>query len=223
MIIRFRPSLTAAFAFLVLMCGAPAAAQKTRPATPPGPRLEGPVADSVRGVLQAYVDAVSRQDGEAAARLVTRATRDHYARMRDMAVSAPEARVRAMPLMDRMYILMMRHLIPIDELRVLAGDAVFAYTITHGWLGSDAQTLPPGASEVYGEGDRAVLRMGPEDVQLMREDGAWRWDMMPLIQAASAEFAPEPGTGMTEDDLLMQVLEYSNGRRPSRDIWQPLP
>jgi hypothetical protein len=223
MIIRCRSTLLAVLALLVLVCGAPAAAQPPAEA-PPYPPLRGAEADAVLGVLRQYVDAVSRGDGEAAARLVTRGTRGYYARMRDMAVAAPEAEVRAAPLMDRLSILMMRHLIPPGDLRALTGDAVFAYTVAHGWLGEDAGRMPPGPLEVYGEAGRAIIRM--EDgsaTHFVREDGAWRWDMLPDIQAASTSLAPDPADGLTEDEFVILVLEAGSGREVSPTIWQPLP
>jgi hypothetical protein len=219
MIARLRSRLPAVLALLVLACGAPAAAQPAPQAPyPPLPEAE---ADAVRQVLREYVDAVARGDGEAAARLVTRGTRGYYARMRDMAVSAPEAEVRAMPLMERFSILMMRHFIPPDDLRALTGDAVFAYTIAHGWLGEEGARMPPEPLEVYGEGGRAVIRAGDSDLPFVREDGAWRWDMLAVIQAAGASLAPEPG--MTEDEFVIAVLEGSSGRKVPPTIWQPLP
>lgn len=228
-------SIAAPAAALALLCAVHTSAVAQpggRPGEPPPsaapgnpapyPRIEGAQADSVRDALRAYLEAVVRSDGPAAARLVTRSTRAYYARMRDMAVSAPEAQVRAAPLMDRLSILLMRHRIPADVLRGLAGDAVFAHTVTDGWMSETAGTPPPVNGDVYGEGDRAFLSLGAEDVHLVREEGAWRWDMTPMLQAASAEMAPGPDSGMTEDEFLMFVLRYATGRDPSPDIWQPL-
>jgi hypothetical protein len=230
-------------AVLVLAHATPAAAQKVRPAPaarpsaawsdtippeeppPPGPPLPAAEADAVRAVLRDYVAATQRGDGAAAARLVTRETREYYARMARMAVSAPEVQVRAAPLMERMMILMYRHRVPAAELRRLSADAAFAYTIDHGWVSGNEDADPLlSAAGVFGERDRAVLRDGNgEDVHFLREDGAWRWDMMPTLVAASTTFAPDPDSGMTEDEFVMFVLRFSNGRDPSPDIWQPLP
>ncbi|HEU4884023.1 MAG TPA: hypothetical protein VFT45_17310 [Longimicrobium sp.] len=216
-----------AAAVLVLAHVTPAAAQDTIPPDEPGPpypALAPAEAQAVRAAAQAYISAAGSREGTAAARLVSRGTRDYYARMAQLAVSAPETQVRAAPLMERMMILMYRHRVPAADLRALAGDAAFAYTIDEGWVAQDAEAGGVLAeAEVYGEGDQAVIWMGGDGVYFRREDGGWRWDMTPTLLAASTTMAPPPDSGMTEDEFVMFVLKYSNGRDPSPDIWQPLP
>ncbi|HEX6373042.1 MAG TPA: hypothetical protein VF006_29235 [Longimicrobium sp.] len=212
MALSFR-SLASAAAVLALLYGAPGAAQTITPAD----------AEAIRGVVREYQQAADRRDGAAAARLVTRDTRGYYGRMRDMAVSAPEQQVRAAPLMDRFTILLYRHRVPADELRALPADSAFAYTIRAGWVAGDAEDDVAAQGEIVGQGDRAVLRIEEEEIHFLREDGAWRWDMMPSLLAASEAFAPDPDSGMTEDEFVMFVLKHSDGRDPSPDIWQPLP
>lgn len=218
-----------ALAALVLAHAAKAAAQDTIPQPEdfsgrgdvPLPQAE---ADAVRAAARDYIAAAHGRDGAAAARLVSRETRAHYARLARLAVSAPEAQVRAAPLMERLMILMYRHRVPAADLRGLAGDAAFAYTIDEGWVSGDADGGPDVSQvPVYGKDDHAVLGDGEAAVYFIREDGAWRWDMMPTVRAASATLAPPPDSGMTEDEFVMFVLKYSSGRDPSPDIWRPLP
>lgn len=226
------PSLRAALLVLLAVCFAvPAAALQGQPPStvappeeppPPYPPLAGPDADAIRATVRDYQAAILRRDGPAAARLVSRESRGYYARMRDMAVSAPEAQVRAAPLMDRMTILMYRHRVPAGQLRALAGDAAFAHTINDGWVtGMDGQDIAARA-EIYGQGDRAVIRY-EGDMHLVREEGAWRLDMMPILLAASEEFAEGMESPAEQDEFLLFVMKHSNGRDPSPDIWQPLP
>lgn len=221
-----RSALSMAVAALVLAFAAPASAQDTIPGEdfsgyPLLPKVE---AEAVRAVARDYIAAARQRDGTAAARLVSRETREYYARMAAMAVSAPEAQVRAAPLMERIMILMYRHRVPAGELRSLAGDAAFAYTIDQGWVSKDAEEDPDlSGVDVFGGADHAIMGEGPETIFFVKEDGGWRWDMMRTIQAASTSLAPPPGSGMTEDDFVMYILKYSNGRDPSPRIWRPLP
>jgi hypothetical protein len=236
MVLSLRSALSTAVAVLVMAHGAPAAAQKTRPAPaepppaqvppetpPPYPPLEGADAQAIRGVVREYQQAVARRDGAAAARLVTRDTRGYYGRMRDMAVAAPEAQVRAAPLMERLMILMYRHRVAAGELRALPADSAFAYTIRAGWLAGDADDDVASQGQIFGQDDRAILRIEGEDVHFLREGGVWRWDMVPTLMAASEAFAPDPDSGMTEDEFVIFVLEQGTGQPVSPRIWQPLP
>lgn len=228
-------SLLAAAVALLLAHGTPASAQKTPPPgaepqpalvppeepPPPYPPLRGAEAEAVRDVVRRYQDAVGRRDGAAAARLVTAETRAFYGRMRDMAVYSPEAEVRAAPLIERISILMFRHRVPADELRALPADSAFAYTIRSGWVTATDGDDFADQAEVYGEGDRAALR-NVGDTFFVREDGAWRWDMMPMILGASEEFGEGLESREEEDEFTMLVLRMSNGREPSPEIWKPV-
>ena len=214
-------------AVLVLAHAAPAAAQppgSTHPqaAEPAYPPLAGPDADAIRDVVRQYQAAISRRDGPAAARLVSRDTRAYYTRLLGMAVSATEEQVRAAPLMDRVTILLYRHRTAPGELRALAADQAFAHTISAGWVTATEGEELASRSEAFGEGDRAILRYDG-DTHFVREDGIWRWDMMALIQAATAEMEEGMASREEEDEFLMFVLKQSDGRDPSPDIWQPLP
>lgn len=227
--LSIRSALPMAVAVLVMALAAPAAAQPPGSAQPPAeepappyPPLQGADAEAIRNVVRQYQDAIQRRDGAAAARLVTRGTRDYYARLRDLAVSATEEQVRAAPLMDRVTILLYRHRTAPGELRAVPADAAFAYTIDAGWVTATEGEELASRSQVYGQGDRAILRYDG-DTHFVREDGVWRWDMMPLILAASAELADGLAAPEEEDEFLMFVLKQSDGRDPSPDIWQPLP
>jgi hypothetical protein len=179
-------------------------------------------AEAMRSVLQGYLDAVRRHDGTAATQAVTRDTRAYYARMRDMAMTAPEAQVRTLPLMDRVSVLMYRHRVPAEVLRTLTGDAAFAHTVSEGWVARTANWQPSATAPVYGNGDRAVVREGGMNVQMVREEGAWRWDMMPVIRAASTQFTASLPAGMKEDEFVLLVLSSASGRPVSPTVWQPV-
>ena len=213
---------------LVAALAAPCRAQTDtvapeEPGIPPGfTALSGVEAQSVRAALQGYAAAVRRRDGSAAAQAVSRATRAYYAQMRDLAMTAPEAQVRALPLMDRISVLMYRHRVPAGVLRTLTGDAAFAHTVSEGWVARTATGQWSATAPVFGNGDRAIVRDGGLDVQMVREEGAWRWDMMPFIRAASTQFTQNLPAGMTENDFVLLVLSTSTGRPASPSVWQPV-
>jgi hypothetical protein len=217
-------------ALLLAALAAPSVAQEIPRVDPSSPGfrellpLPAAQADSVRAVLLGYVAAVRQRDGAVATRAVSRATRAYYAQMAELARTAPEAQVRALPLMDRISVLMYRHRIPPAVLRTLTGDSAFAYTVSEGWVAKTMTDDPfPPAMDVYGEGDSAIVPHRGMTVQLVREEGAWRWDMTSIIRSASETFAASIPRGMKEDDFILFVLQYSNGRTPTPTIWKPMP
>jgi len=188
------------------------------PGPPPGfTAMPAAGADSVRAVLRGYLEAVRSHDGTAAARLVTRGTRAYYAQMRDLAMTASEAKVRDLALIDRLSVLMLRHRVPPDVLRTLTGDSVFAYTISDGWVQAPAAD-PPAPTLVFANGDRAMMKLEGLFLQMQREEGAWRWDMLPVIRS-DAMRVPD---GMKEEDFISLVLQTSNGRPMTPSVWQPV-
>lgn len=174
--------------------------------------------------MHGYIDALRRHDGAAGVRAVSRGTRDHYARMRDLALTAPEAQVRALPLMDRAAVLMYRHRVPPAVLRTLEGDSAFAYTIRDGWVDQTAPREPPAIEELWGKGDRAVVQGGlAAGVEFVREDGVWRWDMVPVLRTSGEQFTRQLPAGMTEDDFVYLVLRHATGRAADpTTIWKPV-
>lgn len=203
------------------------AAQQPPPEPAPRPMPEGYTrlpareAEAIREVIRGYAAAVQRRDGLAAAQAVTRGTRAYYARMRDLALTASETKTRGLPLMDRFSVLMYRHRVS-PQVRAISGDSAFAHTISEGWVAQTMGSGPiPTMDEVWGGGDRALIRDGATDIHLQREDGAWRWDMMPLIRIMSEQFAANLPGGMKEDEFIFYVLTYANGQPVSPTIWQP--
>lgn len=206
----------------------PPAAQQPPPEPAPRPmpegytRLPAQEAEAIREVIRGYAAAVQRSDGLAAAQAVTRGTRAYYARMRDLALTASETKTRGLPLMDRFSVLMYRHRVSPQVLRAISGDSAFAHTISEGWVAQTMGSGPiPTMGEVWGGGNRALIRDGATDIHLQREDGAWRWDMMPLIRIMSEQFAANLPGGMKEAEFIFYVLTYSNGQPVSSTIWQP--
>lgn len=221
------PSITLLVPLVLTALAAPCGAQDNgQPTSARGFRELTPVpaarADSIRAVLRGYIEAVHRRDGPAATRAVTRATRAYYAQMRDLALTAPEEKVRALPLMDRLSVLMYRHRIPAEVLRTLAGDSAFAYTVTAGWVARTAPSTPPPIGEIVGSGDSAMVAGAGPAMRFVREEGAWRWNMIPILRAASEEFAAHVPAGMTEDEFVILILSSTEGRPVPPTIWKPV-
>jgi len=224
------PSLSLASALLLAALAAPARAQggglpPVEIGPPPGyVPVPAERADSIRAVLRGYIDAVRRHDGAAGARAVSRGTRAYYARLRGMALTAPEAEVRALPLMDRMSVLMYRHRVPPAVLCTLEGDSAFAYTIREGWVDRTAPREPPVIKEIWGKAERAVVRGGSAaGIEFVREDGEWRWDMVPMLRTSADQIARHLPPGMTEDGFIYLVLRDATGRAADpTTIWRPV-
>lgn len=233
--VRIRPTLLAAFAVALLATfAAPAAAQDDLPAwmapedttsPPPYPRVDSVAVVGFVDEVLAYNRATYANDGAEAARWVTRASLDHYARLARLAVHATEAELRAGRPADLFMVLLLRHEAPPAMLRTLSGDSVLAFLVRR-----DIAPAPRTGSRkpVWGNDEVRVARAGGTDFYYRREDGRWKWDMMPLVEAGNVRFEKElleiaqSDTPMTAEEYMFHMLHIFSDRPVPSTIWQPL-
>ena len=92
---------------------------------------------AVRATFAAYKAAVLAQQGERAADNVTTGTLREYARYRELALSAPRAALEALPMTERLQVLIIRARVPAADLRAMDGRRVFTHAVDRGWIGRE--------------------------------------------------------------------------------------
>lgn len=190
--------------------------------------LSNPQVAAVREVYRRYKVAVSVRNGEAARRLVSARTLDHYESMRDLALHADEAEVRALSLFDKLIVLNFRLRLSAVDLQSISGQELFAYGVERGWIGeSIAAASDIDSISVSGDAAGGKLvsngRLTAVDLRFKREAGAWKFDliaMAPLVELALE--AAIRADGSSEDDYVMRALEASLGAPTDKDLWAPL-
>jgi hypothetical protein len=182
---------------------------------------------AVRAAFEAYRAALLARDGDAALLHVSEATFEYYGEVQRMALYATADEVRARPLPDQLYVLMLRTRIPTERLRAMTPRELFAHGVVQGWIGEEStRTMQVG--RIHVDGGRAsapVLQEGrpsPLHLHFVRQDGAWRWDMLGVIQLMDPLFRQlaEAG-GATPEALLLQVVEGVAKRRLPPTVWDP--
>jgi hypothetical protein len=183
---------------------------------------------AIRKCLDDYRRAMAARDGQAAVALVTASTLDYYDRMRQKALMAGEPEVRAMSLSDRMMVLFYRHMLDVDQLQSKQGRELFVYSVEQGWGGSQsAGQASLGTITVNGDSASGQIlangRPAPLQFSFAKEQGAWKLDLLPLLEFAdrTLNMAIQLG-GQSGDAIVIEALQQTTGRAPSPDIWQPL-
>ncbi|HYH80928.1 MAG TPA: hypothetical protein VEX86_14095 [Longimicrobium sp.] len=200
------------------------------PEPPPGgaPPRADPEAARVTAVYDAYAAALRENRGEAAAALVTPAVVAFYADLRTLALHGTPAQVRALPLMQRMLVLGLRHRVGAERLSAMTPRQLLAHTIqTDTRVGAG---MTPGTPAVVGDEATVPLLSGgrPTGARMafIRGDGGWRADLLPLMALAGCGVRAalrQRGIGRERDDeVILRGLQHSTGRAPGDDIWQPL-
>jgi hypothetical protein len=184
--------------------------------------------DEVKASFRAYKAAILESDGKAAAEVVTQDSRDYFRRLADYALELDRAGLQEIHLSDRLYALLLRHDLDRARLESMSGGEVVAYAVARGWIGREgAEQLQLGNYQV--DGDTAtgtILRPDGQQTRFQmtfaREDGDWRLELAQLMELTRVAFEySAQQSGLGEDEFILRLLEYSSGRKPGPDIWEP--
>lgn len=184
--------------------------------------------ESVRNCFSAYRKAILDQDGVAAAALIDGETRKYYGKMRSLALFGDANDVRKVSTIDRVNVLMIRHLIPPAELAEMTPESLFVHAVDEGWIGRESVVNNElGAIKISGSLASGVhIAAGnqtPFKWTFRKEDGSWKIDItaiLPIADQAFKQIIKE--SEVAEDDFLFGILESISGKKVSDQIWEPL-
>ena len=142
----------------------------------------------------------------------TTGTLREYARYRDLALTASRMQLEALPMSERLQVLIIRARVPSTALRTMDGRDVFAYAVDRGWIGREGvERSELGTLQVDGDTAAARLKIGrtelPVDFEFEREATGWRFNLIPLTLMSEDVFrqlARQKGVG--ENEMVMTLL-----------------
>lgn len=187
---------------------------------------------AVRAAFEAYREAATAKDGEAAVALVTEGSTAHYGQLRDLALTAPRAMVETLPPADILLVLRLRHEFTAEELQTLSGADLIRIGVAEAW-GSPKVLAPLTIIAVEEAGDIAttkVERAGePVPIHLLfrLEAGRWRLDLVELARgsdtALDETLAFRAGRAKVPiEEVMHWVIEDTSGHLVDKDLWLPL-
>lgn len=185
-------------------------------------------ADDVRAAFNNYKAAILKQDGVGAVSFVSKRTVAEYQQYIDWALKADRPTLEALSLINRFQVILIRHRIPAEELRKLDGRSAFIYAVDRDWIGKNGVIrMSLGAVEVSSVRATAVMRIDervvPNRFQFIKEDGRWRFDLVPTIRDTSASLAAvAKQKGVTEDQMMFDLITSVSGMKVPETIWQPV-
>ncbi|TAJ25425.1 MAG: hypothetical protein EPO68_00080 [Planctomycetota bacterium] len=198
------------------------------PASAPAPVAQQASTQPVLDCFAAYRQSLLDQDGPRAASLVSDGTVALYQSLRDVALVGSEADVRALRLVDRLQVLLLRVRVPAAQLGTMDGRALFAHTVTQNWIGkAGIQRASLGAIELAPPRAVAVvLAAGAptgERYHFEERGGAWRFDLLPSVEFVDQVLRTQRDKlAVSEDQLLLSAIETLTGNKPDASIWKPL-
>jgi hypothetical protein len=192
-----------------------------------GPLAAAPL-DDVKQSFRDYKTAILTSNGDAAAEVVTRASREYFRKLADHALTLDRDGLHAIHLSDRIYTLLLRQSLERAELERMSGSDLVSLAVDEGWIGKNgASRLELGNYQV--EGDAAtgtILRPDggetPFQIAFARENGRWLLDLAALMNLTRTAFEYSvQQSGLSEDEYVLLILEQGTGRKPGPAIWSP--
>lgn len=191
------------------------------------------LASTVDQSFDAYKQALIDGDGATASQLTASDTHAFLAETLDRARTMPEGELRALPLLDQISVLMLRHNLKPEELRAMAQSDPVAYAVDQRAFDmNEVQKLEAESFSVNGSHAQAQLSnlKGspiPVSVHFKEEAGTWRFDLLSSIAPFRAFFDSQAGIfsklqiGDNNSGVVPLILHLITGRAPDANIWNP--
>jgi len=187
----------------------------------------------VEASFEAYKQALIAGDGAKASALTASDTHAFLKQTLDRALTMKEPEVRALPLLDQISVLMLRHNMKAEQLREMKDGDPVAYAVNeHAFDMNEVQKLEAAEFTVTGTQAQAPLSnlKGspiPVNVHFKEEAGTWRFDLLSSIAPFRAVFDAQAGmlgalqTSDGKSGVVPLILHLITGRAPDANIWNP--
>ncbi len=196
-------------------------------ASPP-PSQTAPEEAAIRQCYEEYRTAALAGNGAQAARLVDRATLDHFDGLRKLALSGSAEKVRSLGLLDKIVVLRLRLESTAADLKAQSGASLFAAGIEKGQISREGVASGQlGALKIEGSRASGALQVGtqsqPGVFGFTKEDGRWRLDMTVTLGVGEVGLKRvQEQSGLDPDAFVFAVLEQVVSKKLEAKVWQPL-
>jgi hypothetical protein len=181
----------------------------------------------------AYKQALVAGDGAKASALTASDTHDFLDQALNRALTMQEPEVRALPLLDQISVLMLRHNMKPEQLREMRDGDPVAYAVEQRAFDmNEVQKLEAAEFTVTGTQAQAPLSNlkgspVPVNVHFKEEAGTWRFDLLSSIAPFRAVFDAQAGmlnalqTQDGKSGVVPLIIHLISGRAPDPNIWNP--
>jgi hypothetical protein len=184
--------------------------------------------DDVRAAWAEFKAATLSGAGDVAASRVTNATHEYFGELRTLALEAERAHLETLVLERVFSVLLFRARLSRAELERMTGRDLYAHAVAKGWVGkNDTGALGIGDVEVIGDSASAMSTKVdvPTGLKLhfIRQDGAWRVDVMNLMKYANVAIdAMRKKSGLSEEEFLATMIQTLTGKKLTGELWNPM-
>lgn len=194
--------------------------------TTPAQGATAEVDDEVRAAFETYRSALLAGDGAAAAAAVSAGTTGYFGEMQELASSAGPEEIGARPMIDRLFVTLVRVRVPRPQLLAMSGVDLLTYGVEEGLVGQETvSAVTLGTITIEGDtADATVVNQGKTTsgrFRFLEEGGAWKVDLLFLLNAADPALRQvAAAAGQDEDEFIFGRVAATTGKPVPPDIWQ---
>lgn len=176
---------------------------------------------------EAYKKAIINGNGEEAVKYLDSRTFNYYAMILEKALYAEKEALLRESLLNRMMVLQIRHMIPLENVKNMDAKALLIYAINNEWIGKE-QLVGVKVRNVKIEGIFAVADSYKDNIRMAKfsfyyEKEQWRFNITSLVTMIDPAFKKQiRETGLSENELILFAIEAWSGKSVSEDIYKPL-
>ena len=197
----------------------------------------------IRDCFARYKTALLNGQGEKAVECIDNKTIIYYM-FTDMKVMRHKREdVEKLPLLERIFVLSMRHQVPYAKLYELSqtdavrrknlwpvGKAYFIYAVDNGMIGKESvEKIELGkvfVDTVDGKKAKTMIssegKTAPFGYDFVLDEGQWKIDLTSFFPIAEEILKVTiQRSGMSENQFILAMLEKSTGKKPDNSIWDP--
>lgn len=180
----------------------------------------------IRQTFQTYKTSILTDNGNKAHSVIDKRTIDHYKQILGFTISADSSALETLPLMDKFFVLAIRHTVPPDSILKMTGDGLFIYAINKGMIGKDnASKL--NIDNISVEQNFAVAEFTSDGkntgikIHFYKDVDAWKFDLSSFFKVGNIAFKNLLKDCPSENECIIEILETTYGKN-GRDIWKPI-
>jgi len=183
-------------------------------------------AHAIQETFGYYRQAIADQDSSEVATMVTQETVDYFKELQELALYATPDELEKKGLTDRMQVVVLRHRVPMSTLQKKDHVELLKFCVETGLLGKSIAAVEIGEIRLKeNEAEAQTVLNGqplPVVLRFAKEGETWKVDMLSILSAGNEMLrGVAEERGLTEDDLILQMVTKGSGMDVPKDIWQP--
>lgn len=168
---------------------------------------------------------VRAKDAASAWGMLSASSKKYFNQILLTAKTAKKETVQNLPLLDKFFVLSLRHNTTESELKAASSFKVMQTLLES--KGMSMPTFTATGMRVVINGSKAYLTPAAEknsliQMPLVLENNAWKLDFAGAMQHTTAVFGKSMGNGAQTDALVLQLLKQATTKAPDSRIWTPV-